>query len=232
MAPMLSTPDVDHCAHPADTVAGVGAGRHRRRAAPDSPRSAGTPRPPGATPCPRSRWCPTASTPAFGRWVPAARSLVWFGRITAEKAPHLAIAAARRAGLPLVLAGPVSDREYFERFIVPRLGDEVRYAGHLRHGRAGQSGRPVGGRTGHADVGRAVRARRRRGDVLRHARRGVRPRRHSRNRCATRRATRRAGRRRGDGRRHTGRPSALSRRDVHEHALARCSARRDGRRLI
>jgi glycosyltransferase involved in cell wall biosynthesis len=66
---------------------------------------------------------------------PGGRSLVWFGRITAEKAPHLAVAAARRAGLPLVLAGPVSDGEYFERFIVPRLGDDVRYAGHLDHGK-------------------------------------------------------------------------------------------------
>jgi glycosyltransferase involved in cell wall biosynthesis len=64
---------------------------------------------------------------------PGGRTLVWFGRITGEKAPHLAVAAARRAGLPLVLAGPVSDGEYFERLIVPCLGDELRYAGHLDH---------------------------------------------------------------------------------------------------
>ena len=65
---------------------------------------------------------------------PGGRSLVWFGRITGEKAPHLAVAAARRAGLPLVLAGPVSDGDYFERFIVPCLGHEACYAGHLDHG--------------------------------------------------------------------------------------------------
>jgi glycosyltransferase involved in cell wall biosynthesis len=43
----------------------------------------------------------------------------------------MAIAAARRAGLPLVLAGPVSDAAYFERAIAPSLSEHVRYAGHL-----------------------------------------------------------------------------------------------------
>jgi glycosyltransferase involved in cell wall biosynthesis len=59
--------------------------------------------------------------------------LVWFGRITPEKGPHLAIDAARRAGRPLVIAGPVSDPDYFARDVEPRLGGEVRYAGHLAH---------------------------------------------------------------------------------------------------
>lgn len=69
------------------------------------------------------------------RWSlgPGGDNLVWFGRITAEKAPHMAIAAARRAGLPLVLAGPISDSSYFQRAIAPSLGDQVRYAGHLNH---------------------------------------------------------------------------------------------------
>lgn len=39
--------------------------------------------------------------------------MVWFGRITPEKGTHKAIAAARRAGMPLVLAGPISDPRYF-----------------------------------------------------------------------------------------------------------------------
>ena len=56
---------------------------------------------------------------------------VWFGRLVPEKAPHLAIDAARAAGLAIDLAGPVHDRRYFEREIRPRLGDGVRYAGHL-----------------------------------------------------------------------------------------------------
>jgi glycosyltransferase involved in cell wall biosynthesis len=56
---------------------------------------------------------------------------VWFGRITAEKAPHLGIAAARLARKPLVLAGPIADRHYFATQVAPHLDDEIRYAGHL-----------------------------------------------------------------------------------------------------
>ena len=55
----------------------------------------------------------------------------WFGRLVPEKAPHLAIDAARAAGLGIDLAGPVHDRRYFEREIAPRMGDHVRYLGHL-----------------------------------------------------------------------------------------------------
>ena len=58
-------------------------------------------------------------------------SLVWSGRLVPEKAPHLAIEAAERAGLPLVLAGPVADHEYFNAMVRPRLGRDVSYAGHL-----------------------------------------------------------------------------------------------------
>jgi len=56
---------------------------------------------------------------------------VWFGRLVPEKAPHLAIHAARRAGIPLVLVGPVHDRPYFATQVAPWLDDDVRYAGHL-----------------------------------------------------------------------------------------------------
>ena len=57
--------------------------------------------------------------------------LVWSGRIMPEKAPHLAIDAAQRAGRRLVLAGPVSDPDYFRLNIEPRLDERVTYAGHL-----------------------------------------------------------------------------------------------------
>ncbi|WIM88004.1 glycosyltransferase [Candidatus Mycobacterium wuenschmannii] len=57
--------------------------------------------------------------------------LVWFGRLTAEKGPHLAIEAARKAGRRLVLAGPRSDRDFFDDAIAPRLSETVTYAGHL-----------------------------------------------------------------------------------------------------
>jgi glycosyltransferase involved in cell wall biosynthesis len=76
---------------------------------------------------------PNGVDTARWRLGPGGDNLVWFGRITAEKAPHLAIAAARSAGRPLVLAGPVSDAGYFERHIEPALGDGVCYAGHLDH---------------------------------------------------------------------------------------------------
>lgn len=56
---------------------------------------------------------------------------VWFGRVVPEKAPHLAIDAARRAGIGIDLAGPVFDSGYFAREIEPRLGPDVRLLGHL-----------------------------------------------------------------------------------------------------
>lgn len=58
---------------------------------------------------------------------------VWFGRIIPEKAPHLAILAARRAGARLRLAGRVGDAAYFAREVEPLLGDGIDYVGALRH---------------------------------------------------------------------------------------------------
>ncbi len=53
--------------------------------------------------------------------------LLWLGRICEEKAPHLAIEAAKLANAPLVLAGKVYPftyhQEYFERAIKPHLSD-------------------------------------------------------------------------------------------------------------
>ncbi|MFB2581912.1 glycosyltransferase [Herbiconiux sp. P15] len=62
---------------------------------------------------------------------PGGSDAVWFGRIVPEKAPHVAIDAARLAGMRLQLAGPVHDPGYFAREIEPRLGDDIRYVGHL-----------------------------------------------------------------------------------------------------
>lgn len=62
---------------------------------------------------------------------PGGGDAVWFGRIVPEKAPHLAIDAARRAGVAIDLAGPVFDAEYFAREIGPRLSDDARLLGHL-----------------------------------------------------------------------------------------------------
>jgi glycosyltransferase involved in cell wall biosynthesis len=56
---------------------------------------------------------------------------IWFGRVVPEKGAHLAIQAARRAGVELRLAGPAVNREYFDEQIAPSLGDGVTYLGHL-----------------------------------------------------------------------------------------------------
>jgi glycosyltransferase involved in cell wall biosynthesis len=60
--------------------------------------------------------------------------LLWIGRLDDDKGPQRAIAAAREAGAPLVLAGPVQSgqSEFFEREVEPRLdGDSVRYIGEV-----------------------------------------------------------------------------------------------------
>ena len=62
---------------------------------------------------------------------PGGTDAVWCGRLVPEKAPHAAIDAARAARLSLQLVGPVYDHEYFARQIVPRLGADVRWLGHL-----------------------------------------------------------------------------------------------------
>jgi glycosyltransferase involved in cell wall biosynthesis len=57
--------------------------------------------------------------------------LLWIGRICEEKAPHLAIAVARQAGLPLIIAGQVYPlsyhHQYFAREIQPALGKDVEF---------------------------------------------------------------------------------------------------------
>ena len=58
---------------------------------------------------------------------------VWAGRIVPEKGPHLAIDAARAAGLRLRLVGPVHDRAYYDAEVAPRLGPDVEAVGHASH---------------------------------------------------------------------------------------------------
>ena len=65
---------------------------------------------------------------------PGGGPAIWSGRIVPEKAPHLAIAAARRAEVPLRLVGEVLDRTYYEREVAPLLAEDVEYLGHVTHG--------------------------------------------------------------------------------------------------
>jgi len=58
-------------------------------------------------------------------------SAVWCGRISPNKGPHLAVDAARAAGLPLTLFGTIEDPAYFREAIQPGLGGAIRYGGHM-----------------------------------------------------------------------------------------------------
>ena len=56
--------------------------------------------------------------------------LLFFGRIHPDKGTEEAILVARSAGLPLVIAGIVQDRGYFERAVEPHVeGNRVRFVG-------------------------------------------------------------------------------------------------------
>lgn len=69
---------------------------------------------------------------------------LWCGRLTPDKGPHLAIAAARRAGIALRLFGLIEDQGYFDREIAPWLGDDIRYGGNLTGERLGAEMRQAG----------------------------------------------------------------------------------------
>ena len=60
--------------------------------------------------------------------------LLWIGRITPEKGPHRAIAAARAVDVPLVLAGVIQPGQqgFFDREVAPHVdGQRVRFVGEV-----------------------------------------------------------------------------------------------------
>jgi glycosyltransferase involved in cell wall biosynthesis len=60
----------------------------------------------------------------------AGEQLIFLGRIHPDKGVHLAIAVARLSGLPLLIAGIIQDKEYFQKQVEPYLdGREIRYIG-------------------------------------------------------------------------------------------------------
>jgi glycosyltransferase involved in cell wall biosynthesis len=60
--------------------------------------------------------------------------LLWIGRMTPDKGPHRAIAAARAVDVPLVLAGVIQpgQQQFFDREVAPHIdGDRVRFVGEV-----------------------------------------------------------------------------------------------------
>ena len=64
--------------------------------------------------------------------------LVWYGRIVPEKGLHHAIAAASEGGHRLRIAGPISNRDYYEAQIAPHLNERITHEGHLDHDQLAQ----------------------------------------------------------------------------------------------
>jgi glycosyltransferase involved in cell wall biosynthesis len=66
--------------------------------------------------------------PGQVKTMPSSGPVLWLGRFAADKGPDLAIEAARKADLPLVLAGKCNQQDewdYLDEVIKPMLGDDV-----------------------------------------------------------------------------------------------------------
>ena len=86
------------------------------------------------------RWTTTASIPNpidLRAWPLQERKgdyLLWVGRMTPEKGPQRAIAAARVVDVPLVLAGVIQpgQRAFFDREVAPHIdGDRIQFVGEV-----------------------------------------------------------------------------------------------------
>ncbi len=63
--------------------------------------------------------------------------LLFLGRMSPDKGAHRAVAVAMEAGLPLKIAGKMrepKEREYFDQFVAPHLGDGIEFLGEVSHG--------------------------------------------------------------------------------------------------
>jgi glycosyltransferase involved in cell wall biosynthesis len=61
----------------------------------------------------------------------AGDALIFLGRIHPDKGVHLAIEVARVSGVPLLIAGIIQDRAYFNELVEPQLDEMIRYVGPL-----------------------------------------------------------------------------------------------------
>ncbi len=64
--------------------------------------------------------------------------LLFLGRLSPDKGCHRAVEVALDAGLPLRIAGKMREppeREYFETYVAPHLGDGIEYLGETSHGK-------------------------------------------------------------------------------------------------
>lgn len=61
---------------------------------------------------------------------------LFLGRMSPDKGPHRAIAAAEKAGVPLIMAAKMREAwevAYFEEQVAPHLSDTIRYLGEVPH---------------------------------------------------------------------------------------------------
>src|SRR5205085_9018932 len=61
---------------------------------------------------------------------------LFLGRMSVDKGPHRAIAAAKEAGVPLKMAAKMREaweRTYFEDFVEPHLTEDIEYLGEVPH---------------------------------------------------------------------------------------------------
>ncbi|MEY2422543.1 MAG: hypothetical protein QOI95_2610 [Acidimicrobiaceae bacterium] len=71
-------------------------------------------------------------TSVFGLHPAPGGYLLFFGRIHPDKGTSTAIEVAKRAGLPLVIAGIIQDQEYFDAAVAPHVdGTRVQYLGPI-----------------------------------------------------------------------------------------------------
>jgi glycosyltransferase involved in cell wall biosynthesis len=68
----------------------------------------------------------------------AGEGLLFIGRMEATKGVDMAIRVARDLDRPLTIAGPVVEKEFFDRRVVPYLDERIRYIGVVDHDRKNQ----------------------------------------------------------------------------------------------